>query len=305
MVRAVADLFKTPVLLAGVLMLSACSSSSVYSPVDERSISGRHSVKIVSSQYRSGQNRPDQYKVRRGDTLYSIAFRYGLDFRQLARANGISDRYEIYPGQTLVLKETPPAPSQQATPASKPAPPVVAATTTKPAMPATVKRPAPATQTKASPEPSASSTRKVSKPPTPPLVVKKPPAVAANRTLAWRWPVSGRVIQGFSNKGAVNKGINFAGKKGDPVFAAEAGKVVYAGSGLLGYGNLVIIHHNEKFLSAYAHNSRILVKENDKVKTGDKIAEIGNSGAARTMLHFEIRRDGQPVDPMKYLPRKR
>ncbi|WP_299195333.1 peptidoglycan DD-metalloendopeptidase family protein [uncultured Amphritea sp.] len=295
MLRAVADLLKAPVFIVGVLMLSACSSTSVYSPVDERSISGRHAVKIVSSQTRSDPYKPGHYKVRRGDTLYSIAFRYGLDFRQLARSNGISDRYEIYPGQTLALKETPPPPrSQQSAPVAKPAKSTIA---TKPAtqkIPAAVKRPVPTPPANAK-----------TKPVTPPLIAKKPPAAVAERTLEWRWPVTGKVIQGFSDKGVVNKGINLAGSKGEPVFAAESGKVVYAGSGLLGYGNLVIIHHNEKFLSAYAHNSRILVKENDKVKTGDKIAEIGNSGAARTMLHFEIRRDGQPVDPMMYLPRKR
>lgn len=284
MLRAVADLLKAPVLIVGVLMLSACSSTSVHSPVDERSISGRHPVKIVSSQTRPDQYKPGHYKVRRGDTLYSIAFRYGLDFQQLARSNGISERYEIYPGQTLILKETPASPrNQQATPVAKPRQPTLATTPATQNIPATVKGPAP----------------------TPPANAKKSSAAVAERILEWRWPVSGKVIQGFSDKGAVNKGINFAGSKGEPVFAAESGKVVYAGSGLLGYGNLVIIHHNEKFLSAYAHNSRILVKENDKVKTGDKIAEIGNSGAARTMLHFEIRRDGQPVDPMVYLPRTR
>ncbi len=291
MVRAVADVFTALALFASVLVLSACSSSSVYSPVDERSISGRHPVKIVSS-----QARPEQYKVRRGDTLYSIAFRYGLDFRQLARSNGISDRYDIYPGQTLVLKETPPPPppqrSQKATPAVKPAQSRDVKKAATHVIPASAKPPVSTPPAKA-------------KDPKPPLLAKAAPAVVAERTLAWRWPASGKVIQGFSNKGTINKGINFSGNKGEPVYAAESGRVVYAGSGLLGYGNLVIIHHNEKFLSAYAHNSRILVKENDKVKTGDKIAEIGNSGAARTMLHFEIRRDGQPVDPMMYLPRKR
>ncbi|SEQ95681.1 lipoprotein NlpD [Amphritea atlantica] len=292
MVRAVADILSAPALFAVVLMLSACSSTSLYTPVDERSISGRHPVKVVSS-----QTRPGQYRVRRGDTLYSIAFRYGLDFRQLARTNGISDRYEIFPGQLLELKETPPdkkGPRQVVAVAQ----PASSATPVKSARP--VK--AVVAQKKVSPPaPVAQKTR----PKAAPVVVKKMVEPVADRALKWRWPASGKIIDRFSNKGTINKGINFAGSKGEPVFAAESGKVVYAGSGLLGYGNLVIIHHNQKFLSAYAHNSRILVKENDKVKIGDKIAEIGNSGAARTMLHFEIRRDGQPVDPMMYLPRKR
>ncbi|WP_417223654.1 peptidoglycan DD-metalloendopeptidase family protein [Amphritea sp.] len=290
MVRAPAETLITTALLFVVLMVSACSSTSVYTPVDERSIGGRQAVKVVSSQS------PDQYRVRRGDTLYSIAFRYGLDFRELARHNNISNRYKIYPGQVLSLKASPDQPQAKPVTASSPKKKTKSSVKTasvvaaKPVKPAVVKK-------TAAPAPSA-------KPKVTPAVKLSPQPVTA-RALKWRWPASGQIIQRFSNKGKVNKGINFAGRKGEPVFAAESGKVVYAGSGLLGYGNLVIIHHNQKFLSAYAHNSRILVKENDKVKIGDKIAEIGNSGAARTMLHFEIRRDGQPVDPMLYLPRKR
>lgn len=291
MVGAGADCVKVAVVVAVTLMLSACSSSSIYTPVDERSIGGRQPVKIVTSQLR-----PDLYRVRKGDTLYSIAFRYGLDFRQLARSNGISDRYAIYPGQTLKLKVLPArtvasksstkkiVPAQK-TVSSKKA--VVPQNSTKPK--AGVKSVAPA----------------VKKSVSPPVARKAVASSAANRALNWRWPVSGKIIQGYSSRGKVNKGINFSGSKGDPVRAAEAGKIVYAGSGLLGYGNLVIINHNQKYLSAYAHNSRIHVKENDMVKVGDKIAEIGSSGATRTMLHFEIRKDGRPVDPMKYLPRKR
>ncbi|RTE66906.1 LysM peptidoglycan-binding domain-containing protein [Amphritea opalescens] len=287
MVRAHADTFTATALFVVVLMLSACGSNSRYTPIDERSIGGRQPVKVVSSQS------PGQYRVRRGDTLYSIAFRYGLDFKQLARRNNIGADYQIYPGQVLSLNGSAPRAAQRSSsvkPSQKPV--AVAPTkTTKPVKRTTTPKvvAAPVVATKKS---TSTSTQKATK-------------STAARTLSWRWPTSGQIIQRFSSKGKVNKGINFAGPKGAPVYAAEAGEVVYAGSGLLGYGNLVIIHHNQKFLSAYAHNSRILVKENDKVKTGDKIAEIGNSGAARTMLHFEIRRDGQPVDPMLYLPRKR
>ncbi|MBU2964878.1 peptidoglycan DD-metalloendopeptidase family protein [Amphritea sp. 2_MG-2023] len=291
MVRAHADPFITTALLVVVLMLSACSSSSRYTPIDERSIGGRQPVKVVSS-----QPPPGQYRVRRGDTLYSIAFRYGLDFRQLAKRNNISDRYQIYPGQVLSLKASALRPTQ----ASSSVKPIKKSTSVEPAK--TTKPTKPVTRTttkKVVAAPVVASKKSAS------TNVNKSTKPASTRALSWRWPTSGQIIQRFSNKGKVNKGINFAGRKGAPVYAAEAGEVVYAGSGLLGYGNLVIIHHNQKFLSAYAHNSRILVKENDKVKTGDKIAEIGNSGAARTMLHFEIRRDGQPVDPMLYLPRKR
>ncbi|WP_235263480.1 peptidoglycan DD-metalloendopeptidase family protein [Nitrincola sp. A-D6] len=120
---------------------------------------------------------------------------------------------------------------------------------------------------------------------------------------AWRWPVDGQIIRRFSAIEGGSKGIDIAGKSGDPVVAAADGRVVYAGSGLLGYGNLVIINHNRQFLSAYAHNSRILVSENDMVKSGTKIAEMGQTGTDRVQLHFEIRRDGKPVDPLTYLPK--
>lgn len=274
------------VLATALLLLTACSSSSIYTPVDERSIGGRQPVRVVSS----NTPRPDQYTVRRGDTLYAIAFRYGLDYRQLARNNNISSRYEIYPGQRLSLK-----PSKTPPPAAEPR-------VSKPATPNKVQPRVVAQPASKKPAPTV-----VKKPVTPTAPSKKtaPVSTSANRALKWRWPGKGRVLQGFSSSGKVNKGINIAGQRGDPVYAAESGKVVYAGSGLLGYGNLVIINHNQQFLSAYAHNSRILVKESDMVKVGDKIAEIGSSGTTRNMLHFEIRRDGQPVNPMKYLPRNR
>ncbi|MCV6611766.1 MAG: peptidoglycan DD-metalloendopeptidase family protein [Amphritea sp.] len=278
MVRTSGLIFSVTVLL----LLTACSSSSIYTPVDERSIGGKKPVRVVSS----NSPRPDRYTVRRGDTLYAIAFRYGLDYRQLARNNNINGRYEIYPGQKLDLK-----PRKAPPPAARPA----------------SSSPQKAASQKTAQSQAATPARKpASAPAKKPAASKKPVAtVAANRVLKWRWPGKGQILQGFSSSGKVNKGINIAGKRGDPVYAAESGKVVYAGSGLLGYGNLVIINHNQQFLSAYAHNSRILVKESDMVKVGDKIAEIGSSGTTRDMLHFEIRRDGQPVNPMKYLPRNR
>ena len=292
MVGAGADCVKVAVVVAVTLMLSACSSSSIYTPVDERSIGGRQPVKVVTS-----QPRPDLYRVRKGDTLYSIAFRYGLDFRQLARSNGISDRYAIYPGQTLKLKVLPPSRAVTSQSSTKKAVSAQQTVSSKKTV-----APQKSTKPKASVKPAAPARKKSV---SPPVARKSVTSSVANRTLSWRWPVSGKIIQGYSSRGKVNKGINFSGNKGDPVRAAEAGKIVYAGSGLLGYGNLVIINHNQKYLSAYAHNSRIHVKENDMVKVGDKIAEVGSSGATRTMLHFEIRKDGRPVDPMKYLPRKR
>ncbi|WP_054342964.1 peptidoglycan DD-metalloendopeptidase family protein [Neptunomonas antarctica] len=127
---------------------------------------------------------------------------------------------------------------------------------------------------------------------------------SSTQKVNWQWPAHGNIIGKYSSASNINKGINLEGKRGDPVYAAATGKVVYAGNGLLGYGNLIIINHNQEYLSAYAHNSRILVKENDSVNVGAQVAEIGNSGATRIMLHFEIRKDGKPVNPLQYLPKR-
>jgi lipoprotein NlpD len=128
---------------------------------------------------------------------------------------------------------------------------------------------------------------------------------ASSASLTWQWPATGSLIGRFATGRATsNKGIDIAGEAGDPVRAAAAGSVVYSGSGLLGYGQLVIIKHNDQFLSAYAHNRRLLVKEGDQIKAGEKIAEMGSSGAEKVKLHFEIRRSGKPVNPETYLPKR-
>jgi len=139
----------------------------------------------------------------------------------------------------------------------------------------------------------------------PPPAAVRPPVAAASGDIDWAWPAPGKLLANFTEGGAgqeANKGIDIAGKQGDPVLAAAAGKVVYSGSGLRGYGNLVIVRHNAMFLSAYAHNSRILVKEGQAVVRGQKIAEMGSSDADQTKLHFEVRQQGKPVDPLKFLP---
>ncbi len=137
-------------------------------------------------------------------------------------------------------------------------------------------------------------------------VIKAKPANTAQVWGApqWRWPVSGPLLSSFQGSNALNKGIDLGGKLGEPVLAAAGGQVVYSGSGLRGYGKLLIVKHNETFLSAYAHNDRLLVKEGDLVKAGQRIADMGSSGTDRVKLHFEIRRDGTPVDPLKFLPRR-
>ncbi|AMO56175.1 peptidase M23 [Endozoicomonas montiporae] len=204
--------------------------------------------------------------VRKDETLYSIAWLYGRDFRELADNNSIRSPYIIHPGQHISLE-------QRARPV---APPPKRQPVTTPQKQVVKKSPA-----------------------------SKRPSVSPNpQTVTWRWPAKGKVIQGFSLSGSVNKGIDIDGNLGEPVMAAAAGEVVYAGSDLAGYGRLIIMKHNNSYLSAYAHNRELLVGEGDAVKAGQKIAEIGSTGTTEPKLHFEIRRDGKPVDPMRFLPKR-
>ncbi|WP_415892559.1 peptidoglycan DD-metalloendopeptidase family protein [Neptuniibacter sp. PT8_73] len=280
-------------------LLVACGGKT-YAPVSERSVPV------------SAQPQPNQYQVRKGDTLYSIAFRYGLDYRELAKRNGIAGNYNIYPGQKLSLKPAPKSTVSESIVRDAsiiaPKPQIVSSrqkATNKPQN----TRPQVASKSATPPKPSAKPAKTTAKVEQQRTAVKpvpkaqtKPPKVASG-PIKWGWPASGKIVSTFKTKGAVNKGINIASAYGTKVTAAAKGRVVYAGSGLLGYGNLVIVDHNQQFLSAYAHNSRVLVKENDMVDKGQKIAEMGNSGADRVMLHFEIRRDGKPVNPLRYLPK--
>lgn len=204
------------------------------------------------------------YVVRKGDSLYSIAFRYGLDYKSLARINGVRPPYTIYVNQSIRLRGSAKSPEKDAGPG--------------------------ATQSS-----SKSSSKPLSKRPAAPIVPKASVA-------SWRWPLKGRVLNRFSLVQPVNKGIDIAGDIGDMVTASADGVVVYAGGNLKGYGQLVIVKHNDNFLSAYGNNEKMLVKEGEKVRAGKSIARVGKSVANVEMLHFEIRRDGKPVDPLKYLP---
>ncbi|MHC8412747.1 peptidoglycan DD-metalloendopeptidase family protein [Pseudomonas sp. Hz4] len=228
-----------------------------------------------------------QYVVRPKDTLFSIAFRYGWDYKALAARNNIPTPYTIHPGQTIRFDgrtgSTPTAvvSSSNSTPSSSSKTtvfrrPVTGATTgTAMVVPSVANKSAPA-----------------------PL----PPAGAA--PTGWGWPSNGILIGKFSSNGSLNKGIDIAGDLGQPVLAASDGTVVYAGSGLRGYGELVIIKHSDTYVSAYGHNRRLLVREGQQVKVGQTIAEMGSTGTDRVKLHFEIRRQGKPVDPLQFLPRR-
>lgn len=237
-----------------ILLLSACSGQGT-----------RHGL------------HPDTYKVRKGDTLYSIAWRYKLDYRALARWNAIQPPYTIYPGQRLKMR--PAAQTAQAKAQSK-------------TQPATAKE-----------RKTQAKTRSAVKKTTPPRTSET--RTASAKPLHWTWPTQGEVVRRFSKKSTGKKGIDIAGKAGQAVKATADGRVVYSGSGLIGYGKLIIINHDKNYLSAYAHNRKLLVKEGEHVNAGQKIAELGRSGTTdRPLLHFEIRHNGRPVDPLKYLPKR-
>jgi len=210
--------------------------------------------------------------VQKSETLFSLAWRYGWDYKALASANSIGPPYLIFPGQKINVARSSQRASGSKSSASK--------SLTN------------ASKANSKVTPSAYKSPK-----------NGPAAVKRHGNLTWSWPAKGKLIARFSAKSPANKGIDIGGSLGESVTAAAAGSVVYAGSGLLGYGNLVIIKHNEQFLSAYAHNKRLLVKENQPVKAGQSIAEIGSSGTDKVKLHFEIRHQGKPVNPMLYLPK--
>jgi lipoprotein NlpD len=195
---------------------------------------------------------PATYTVKRGDTLYSIAWRHGLDYREVARWNGIGRDYLIRPGQVLDL-----VPSSRA--------------------------------------------RRQARQPPPPVVATPVPAIPAGAAVRWAWPADQVRLRSTTRPNS-SQGLTMAGQLGQPIRAAAAGSVVYVGSGLLGYGQLVIVKHNETFLSAYGHTQAALVHEGEAVQSGQAIATMGEGPGQRPMLYFEIRVNGQPVDPLRYLP---
>jgi lipoprotein NlpD len=273
------------VLSAGLLsILTACSSSPRQpAPVEDRGMGARPSapapspteVKPLPGAENAGK--PGYYTVQKGDTLTRVALEHGQAWRDLARWNNLSNPDVIEVGQ--VLRVVPPGSAVESSGV------VVRPVTSSAASAPKAAASAPAAAASA---PAASSTA---------------PANASNagsaEDFSLAWPANGQVLAGFDE--AKNKGIDIAGKAGDPVTAAADGQVVYAGAGLRGYGNLVIVKHNNTYLTAYAHNQKLLVKEDQKVRKGDKIAEMGSSDADRVKLHFEVRRQGKPVDPSRYL----
>lgn len=260
---------------------------------------------------RQPQRPPSDYQVERGDTLYSIAFRYGLDAKRLARWNGIDSPYTIYPGQRLRLREGPggPAPGRT-TPAARAGTGVTTEPLAEaPGGPDDSRERDRETAPEAAPETREAPARE----PAPPEPERRPEpepapepgaAETAQGPLKWQWPADGPILSTFADGDSSRNGIDIGGQAGAPIRAAAAGEVVYSGSGLIGYGELIIVKHDKALLSAYGHNRNRLVQEGDRVQAGQKIAEMGDTGAPRAMLHFEIREDGSPVNPQKFLPRR-
>ena len=231
------------------------------------------------------------HRVNAGETLYAVAWIYDLDFMQIARANGLSSPYTIIPGQILNVD-----PRARPLVATTPAPGQAVATPSRQS-PGLTRQPLPEGSSAA---PASRSNQPAATPAPAPVQVN--PVRVQQGPINWDWPYRGTIVGRFDAAGVESKGIDIAGFKGDAVLAAADGEVVYAGSGLLRYGELLIIKHNDLFLSAYAHNDALLVREGERVTRGQKIAELGSTGVDRDMLHFEIRQEGQPVDPLTFLP---
>jgi len=220
-----------------------------------------------------------RYVVRRGDTLFSIAWRFEQDPDILRRRNEL-DSDLITPGQSLKLK------------GEVPSEPKIKAVTPPPiqAEPEVVQKPAVAQKPKAAP-------KKEPKP--------QPKATPVPQFTGWQWPVNGPILEAYSEKTRFSRSVQLGGKAGTPVKAAASGRVVYAGDGLVGFGNLVIISHEDKLLSAYGHNQSLNVKVGDVVRAGQVIAQMGSTGTDRVKLHFEIRKQGKPINPVSLLPKRR
>jgi lipoprotein NlpD len=301
--------------LAALTFMAGCATKSP-APVVERTVAPAKGVVAVAGG-------AVYHTVKKGETLYSIALEYGHDYREVAAWNNLENPAAIKAGQQL--RVSPPAaaaapPTQspgvevkpitgpaavEARPLGEAAPPGQGGNFKREpkggklpysdqALAQVQKGEAPPVQ--------AALAKPEAKPETKPEYPQAEAVTNEEDGIEWAWPYNGRLLAGFSE--GANKGVDIAGGEGDPVLAAAGGKVLYVGNNVRGYGNLVIVKHNNMYLSAYAHNSRILVKENQTVARGQKIAELGASDTDQPKLHFEIRRQGKPVDPLKYLPQR-
>ncbi len=261
-------------LACGIALLNASCGSTGIAPVSSRnsSVDKPQRDTPVNQPASPPKTKVSHYVVVKGDTLYSIAWDHDFDYKDVARWNNIAAPYVIYPGQPIRL--TPPDKSRTArSAADQPTPPAATPQAThKPVRDATGEK-----------------------------KVDKQPSIQFTEKIRWQWPTEGGVIR--SNSPISKKGIDIAGQQGQSIKASAPGIVVYSGSGLLRYGKLIIVKHNETYMSAYAHNSLLMVKEGEKVASGQQIAKMGQDSNGRALLHFQIRKNGTPIGPIKYLPK--
>ncbi|UXH76453.1 peptidoglycan DD-metalloendopeptidase family protein [Roseateles amylovorans] len=297
------QLLRLPLLWSSVLAMAlvGCAGPAHRAPVEERSVGGRPAPVVSTTPPPSpaaelpkplpgaeNAGKPGYYSVKPGDTLIRIALDNGQSWRDVARWNGMDNPNLIEVGQ--VLRVVPPGVDPTAV-------------TTRPLTSTKVEaRPLDGKAPIASGTPAsgASAPAVTAAPASTPAPATVPALPRDDDDITWGWPASGSVIAGFDE--VRNKGLAFSGKPGDPVFAAADGRVMYAGAGLRGYGNMIIIKHSTNYLTAYAHNQTLLVKEDQVVRKGQKIAEMGSTDADQTKLHFEVRKQGKPIDPAKLLP---
>jgi len=310
--NSIARLFAVAIVL---ILLAGCrASGNRRAPIDDRGGNGHYSIEDRETSTRKPHAaskkpgkfehdaRPQIYVVQKGDTLYSIAFENGLDYREVAEQNNIENPAAIQIGQQIKLIPSEEGKVERPVIESRPLAPTTPIQMVKKNQPKIYKLPY-SEQAAAQIEKMQQDSGQLALTTVISIPAVKPAQegdIASDDTLDWGMPTTGKVISEYSES-ANRKGVDFAGSKGQPVFASAAGKVVYSGSGLRGYGKLVIIKHNKTYLSAYAHNDQINVKEGQNVVKGQKIAEMGSTDADQVKLHFEIRKFGKPVDPAKFL----
>ena len=309
----------TPTLLLAAALIIAGCSSATRAPVDDRrpapvaqpKLPMLQPTQVPGAAPASASGRPGYYAVKRGDTLYSIALEHGVDYRELAQWNTLDDpskirigqelrvtspedRSAVQVGSTRVPGEIESRPLGSSPPSSSP--PQAGTLTSPKALRLPYSEQNLASLSKGDTRPEA---RPEPRPEPAPAAVNPAPERDPD-AIEFAGPARGRLLAGFSEPN--NKGLDIAGKPGDPVLAAAAGRVMYTGTGIRGYGKLIVIKHDNNFNSVYAHNREILVKEGQNVTRGQRIAELGDTDADAPKLHFEIRKSGKPVDPAKYLP---
>jgi lipoprotein NlpD len=277
------SLAQRAICVAAFTLLGACATRLDQAPVVDRSGALGTTAGAAQPAVPLGPPPPGYYRVKPGDTLYRIALENGQNYRDIAAWNNLTNPNQIEVDQ--LLRVVSPGASAGA-----------AGVATTPVAGAAVQTAPLSSGPAAAPVYGSGSTA------TPPVAAPAGDAgaSAAGGAVSFMWPARGPLLNTFDD--AKNKGVNIGGAAGDPVKAAADGRVVYAGNGLRGYGNLIIVKHDATYLTAYAHNRALMVKEGDAVTKGQKIAEMGNSDSDRVMLHFEVRRQGKPVDPLKYLP---